>query len=96
MTRTVVRWSGAHFAQRFEPGHARHRQIEKQDVGLQLAGHLDRFGSVAGFPNHFQIGFRFQQTAQTIAKNRMVIGNHNAYGLRSSIIHTSLPAFAGH
>ena len=96
MTRTEYGRSGAHFAQGFEPGHARHGQVQKHDVRFQLAGHLHGFRSVAGFADHFQIGFRLQKAAQAIAKNRMVVCNHNAYWLRSSIIHTSLPAFAGH
>ena len=91
-----MRRTGAHFTQRFEARHARHGQVQKHDVGLQLAGHPHRFGSVAGFANHLEIGFRLQKTAQAIAKNRMVIRNHNSYGLGSSIIHTPLPAFAGH
>ena len=74
-----MRWSGTQFAQRFEPGHPRHRQIQQHDVRLHLAGHLHGFRSVTGFANHFQIGFRLQQTTQAIAKNRMVVSNHNSY-----------------
>jgi len=38
--------------------------------------------------------FCFQQAAQTIPKNWVVVGNHDANGLRSSVIHTLLPACA--
>ena len=97
MTRTGVGRAGTHFAQRFQSRHARHGQVQKHDVGLQLAGHLHRFGSVAGFADDLQIGFRLQKAAQTVAKNRMIVGDHDTYWLGSSIIvHTPLPAFAGH
>ena len=51
--------------------------------------------AVASFANNFQIGFSLQQPTQAIAENRMVIGDHKAYRVRSSKIHASLPVFAG-
>ena len=51
-------------------------------------------GAIAGFTDHFKIGFGFQQAAQAVAKNGMIVGDHDADGLRSSVIHTLLPAFA--
>jgi len=42
-------------------------------------------------------GVRLQQAPQTVAKNRVIVGDHDTYWLGSSIIvHTPLPAFAGH
>ena len=47
---------------------------------------LDRVAAITGVDPT-----KIQQAAQTVAKNRMVIGNHDAHGLSSSIIHRQLP-----
>ena len=69
----------------------RHRQIEQQNVGLQLLRQLHRFGAVRGFAQNLQVGFGFQQPPQAVAENRMVIGNHKTNRLRFSKIHEALP-----
>jgi hypothetical protein len=58
-----------------------HRQIQKHDVRLKLAGQLDGFRAIAGFSDDFEIRFCFQQTTEAIPKNGVVIGNDQAYWL---------------
>ena len=84
----------AQIAQRLQARMLGHGQIEQQNVGFQLPRQLHRFGAVRGFAQNLQIGLGFQQPPQTIAENRMVIGNHKANCLRLSKIHEALPRCA--
>ena len=56
----------------------RHRQIEQENVGLQLPRQFYGFGAVRGFAENLKIGFSLQQSPQAIAKDRVVIGNYEA------------------
>ncbi len=60
---------------RREPGRHRHEQVEQEDVGPQVRREPDRVPAVAGFANDAHRGIRFEQLAQRLAKQRMVIGN---------------------
>jgi hypothetical protein len=46
-----------------------------------LTGEPDGFGAILGFSDHFQSRLGLQQTPQTISKNRVVVGDEDAYGL---------------
>ena len=59
----------------------RHGQVEQKNVGLDLGRQFHRLEAVAGFAHHFHIAFRFQQAPQSVAENRVIVGNHNAYGM---------------
>ena len=72
-------------AQRIEPSVVRHGQIEQKNVGLDLGGQFHRLEAVAGFAHHFHVAFRFEQAPQPVAENRVIVGNHNAYGMNAFI-----------
>ncbi len=72
----------------------RHGEIEQKDVRLQLLDKLYRLGPVRGFAQDLHLRFRFQQPAQAVAENRMVIGNYQAHWLRLSKIHSAIPRSA--
>src|SRR5208282_1002752 len=73
-------------AQRFQPSVVRHSEIEQKNVRLNLRRQFHRLEAVASFAHYLHILFRFQQTPQPVAKNGVIVGNHNAYGM-SSLIH---------
>jgi len=62
-----------------------HRQIEEKNVGLDLRRQFDGLQAVAGFSDHFHVGFGLQQAPEAVAENRMIVGNHNANRLCASI-----------
>src|SRR5580700_3403725 len=64
----------------------RHRQIQQKDVGLDLGRHFHRFETVAGLTHDFHIAFRLQEAPQSVAENRVIVGNHDAYGM-SALLH---------
>ena len=70
---------GRQFAQHVHARHARHRQVEQQNVGSQLSRLGNRFGAVGGFAHDFQLRLRLQQAAQAIAKNGVVIRDDNTH-----------------
>ncbi len=72
----------AQVAQGFQTRMLGHGQIEQKNVGLQLPRQLHRFGAIRGFPQNLQVCLRLQQPPQTVAENRMVVGNHKADWLR--------------
>ena len=57
------------------PGVTGMRQVEQENVGPQVRREPDGVPAVAGFANDAHRGIRFEQLAQRLAKQRMVIGN---------------------
>ena len=70
----------------------RHCQVEQEDVGLDLAGQFDGLSAVAGFAHDFHVRLGFQQAAQTVPEDRVIVSDHDAYGMTMSIHDSS---FAG-
>jgi len=68
-----------------------HRQVEEEDIRLQRARQLDGLGAVGGLAENLQVGLGFQQPAQPIPKNGMVVSDHDANGLWLLKIHAALP-----
>ena len=72
-----------------------HRQIEKKNVRFQLSRELYGLGAITGLTDDLKIRLRLQEASQTIPEDRVVIGNNNPDGLRSSVIHRHSLAAAG-
>jgi hypothetical protein len=66
------------FPQNFHAGHARHSEIEQQDIGLERLRKRNRLLAIGCFGNHLKVGLSYEETAQAIAENRVVIGNDKA------------------
>src|SRR5438105_2303112 len=52
-----------------------HKKVKQQDPRLQLPDNLRCLEPVACFTNHFKIRFGFQNAAETIADNRVIVRN---------------------
>jgi hypothetical protein len=65
-------------AQSLEAGLVRHGEVEQKHVRLNLAGQPDSLFAVGGLADHMKIGFRFQQLAQPVPEDGMVVGDQNA------------------
>ena len=63
------------FPQGFQPWHARHCQIQQKNVGADLLSLGDGLGAIGGFAHHLEFRLRFQETAQAVAKDRMIVGD---------------------
>ena len=59
--------------------------------GLKCSRQFHRFGAVRSFSQNLEVGFGLEQPPQTVAEDRMVIGNHDANRLRFFKIHEALP-----
>jgi hypothetical protein len=62
----------------FQAGVFGHGQVEQKDVGLQLPCQFHRFGPVGRLTQNLDVSFRFQQPAQAIAENWMIVGDNGA------------------
>ncbi len=62
----------------FEAGQARHEDIQKQNIGLELEGLGDGFVAVGGVADHFKTVFLGEHVAYTDADHRMVVRHHNS------------------
>ena len=51
----IRRWSRTHFSQRLQTRVTRHCQIQKQNVGSELAHQFNCLSTIAGFTHDFQI-----------------------------------------
>ena len=61
-----------------EPAEAGHPDVEHRDVGRRAANHVERRGPVADRGDHLHVGLRLHDLLQTMAKNRMVVGDDDA------------------
>jgi len=61
-----------------DPAPIRKGNIGDYDIGLQASRQCDRVLNSARLPDHFQIGFGFQNRPQPVAKDRMIIGKNDA------------------
>ena len=62
------------FAEGFESGATRHRQVKQKNFGLKLARKIDGFHAITRFGHHFEAFFSFQQPPQPVAENRVIVG----------------------
>jgi hypothetical protein len=58
----------------------RHTDIEDGDVGLALGSFFDGVAAVGSFGAHFPSGVRLEESTQTSADHRVVIGDEDAKG----------------
>src|SRR5258708_4874169 len=72
----------------FDPVQARHRQVDHGDIGPQLIGQQDRHLAVLGLGDHFDVTHRFETQADTLANDRVIVGEQNADHLSPSGILT--------
>src|SRR5438105_2479407 len=66
------------FAKHFHSRHARHREIQQKNVGLQFGGQRNGVLSVRSFGNHLKVLLGGKQASQAVTKNRMIIGDENS------------------
>jgi hypothetical protein len=78
------RGGGRELGQGVHPRHAGHGEVEKEDVGLQLLGEPDRLLAAAGLPDHGEAALRFEERAQALAEDRMVVRDEHTNRLRAS------------
>src|SRR3990170_992900 len=55
--------------------HTRHTQVHEDDIGLQLLGELNRDRSIARLADDFKVLFGFENEAQTVAHNFVIVGD---------------------
>ena len=58
--------------------HVGHAQVQQQHIGLQRLHAFQYLAAIAGLTHHLNVLVERQQAAQTIAHNRMVIGDQHA------------------
>src|SRR6266478_5766521 len=66
-----------HFFQHRQPVFVGHAQIKQENIGLELGEHLDAFRAVLRFADNSDVFVGIQELAETVAKNRMVIGKEH-------------------
>src|SRR4030095_6207983 len=59
---------------------------EQRDVGPHTLRQLERFVGGYGLPDDGQVGLRFEQPAQAVAKYRVVVGDYDTYGAHRRMI----------
>ncbi len=67
----------ADLLQELEPGHPGHAHVEQHDIGLQLAGLLEAFGSAPDGGDHIDSAV-LEQTDQPDTKQRMVVDEEDS------------------
>ena len=70
-----------------EAVHLRHLEIERDDVGLQLKGHLQPLFAVAGATDDLELGHTFEHRGDRLAVERRVVDDEDANGL--VVIHST-------
>ena len=73
----AARRCGSNLRQRLEPVHAGHRQVEKNEVGLEVAGALDRLGAVAGLADDGE-PVLLEQPDERRPRERVVVDDERA------------------
>ena len=63
-----------------EAVHHGHDEVHQDDIRLQLAGHVDGLLAVGGLPNDLQVLVVFEEHAESLAHDFMVIGKQDADG----------------
>jgi hypothetical protein len=77
---------------------AGHADVDKADVGPELAGEADRLGPVGSLGDHFDVGLVLEDQAQAAADQRLVVGEQDpdAHGFllagNGSVAATTQPA----
>src|SRR5579863_10107281 len=76
-------------SQNFQARPLGHSQVEQQNVGTQLPHQADHLNAVRGFPDYLHIRLGLDQSPEAEAKNRMIVGDQDAYGvsLANSLSH---------
>src|SRR5271157_3831906 len=74
------------FTDSIHSGHLKHGPIEQENVWTQLRCPCNGFGSIGSLAYDYKLRFRFKQTAQTIAKYGLDIGDKDAHA-RMLILH---------
>ena len=72
------RQQATQLGERFQAVEAFHADIEKDEIGLMLLRHVDGFGAGTGLGYDAQIGLTFQNAANALAHQCVVIGQQNA------------------
>src|SRR5271166_2778839 len=62
----------------FDAVHIRHTDVEYQHIGVQVPRKTDCLTTVAGFADDFDAGLCAQHRSQSLAKDRVIVGQHNA------------------
>jgi hypothetical protein len=73
-------------AQYLEAWPARHREVEQQNIRLDAPGDVDGFVAIPGFSDHFEALFGLEQLAESVAENRVIVGDDYPNGLIHSLI----------
>ena len=66
-------------AQYFEAGQPRHRDVQQQDVRLEIFGQFQRFVPGCLLANHVESPFGFKQFTDTVAEDGMVVSYEYSY-----------------
>jgi hypothetical protein len=69
-------------AQRLDAALHRHDQVEQQNVGPQIGDHANRFTTVARLADDAHIRIRFEQVAQRLAEQRVIVREEHAHRSR--------------
>ncbi|MNO74268.1 hypothetical protein D3C76_652620 [compost metagenome] len=68
----------AQCAQGVEAVHALHVEVEQDHVRVEFGAQLQRFFATAGFADHAQVVFQFEQLDHALAHHRVVVDQQDA------------------
>ena len=83
--------SFVNMAGRFETVHARHGQVENDGIGTQRGSFGDRLVTIFGVAANFPALMAFQEAAQALALEFVVVGNQDSYGHSCGCAHPLRP-----
>jgi hypothetical protein len=63
---------------RLDPIKVRHANIHEDDIGPQLGREAHRFRPVVGFTDNLEVGSRLNDQAESVADERLVVGDQDA------------------
>ena len=89
------RWTGLRqFLHRCQPSPAGHADVEQHDIRSVLYGQTQCLLAALSLPYHCEVGLGGQRVANTLAEQRMIIGNNNTdrFGHVSSLLVRGISA----
>jgi hypothetical protein len=76
----------AQHAADLEPGHARHRVVQDDQIGLEAECLARRLVAICGLGDDLEVRIGFDERAQSSADRVVIVGDENAYGHGISLI----------
>src|SRR5579862_6973503 len=69
--------------ERLQPAHARHHQIQEEDIRMQFSDKLQRLLPVRGFSDNAEAGLIPENRHQSLPEDRVIVRNQNSGSLHT-------------